>query len=114
VQLVSPASFVNRIAPACSSSLRSVRIRLKGVRKRRVRSVSIFINGRRQRKLRGHRGSVSVSLAGRTGKVSLKLVVRKTRGKKLTIRHSYTLCPSTANTTKGKKHKRHRARRRRA
>jgi hypothetical protein len=111
VQLTSPTNFANRLAPACSK-LRSVRVRLKGARKRRVRSVSIFINGKRQRVVRGRRGSVRVNLAGHTGKVSLRLVVRRTRGKKITIRRTYTLCQSTA-MTKGKKRTRHRGTRRR-
>jgi beta-glucosidase len=49
--------------PAACLSRRAILIHLFGVRASQVRSVTVFVNGRRRRALKGHRSSVLVTLA---------------------------------------------------
>ena len=83
---------------ACLSR-RSVRIRIRGVRRlrrARVRSVTVYVDGRRARRLRGNRTRVTWSLRGKpNARVRVTLVVRAVRrGRHVTVRlrHTYRTC----------------------
>jgi hypothetical protein len=62
------------------------------VRSSRVRSVTIYINGRRIGVLHGPRGVVAVPLAGRRGQVRVRIVVRRTGGRSIVLRRTYHPC----------------------
>jgi beta-glucosidase len=76
-------------SPGCPTR-RSVLIRLKGVRRGQVRRVDVFINGHRQRTLRGHRASVRVTLPRRTpGAIRVRLVIRLGHRRRVALTRVY-------------------------
>jgi hypothetical protein len=79
--------------PTACVSRRSVRIRLRGVRGSRVRSVTVYINGRRLGVLHGRRSAVTVSLAGHgRGAVRVRIVVRLTGRRGVVLWRTYHPC----------------------
>jgi beta-glucosidase len=106
---VTHAQGVGTTAPCLTR--RSVRIRLLRVRRSSVRQVTVYLNGRRARTLRGHRVVVPVSFNGRpAGVVRVRLVVRTAKGRRV-LRRAYTLCAAKP-THHRHRHARKRARRR--
>ena len=78
-------------ASVCASR-RSIVIHLLGIRARDVRSVTVYVNGRRQRTLHGRRGAVLVDLSHRPlGTYHVRLVVSASRGRR-TLTRSYLTC----------------------
>jgi hypothetical protein len=74
-------------------SRRALRIRLRGVRSSRVRSVTIYVNGRRLGVLHGPRSFVRVGLMGHgSGTVRVRIVVRSAGGRALVLRRTYGRC----------------------
>jgi hypothetical protein len=86
---------------ACTSR-RSVRVRIRAPKGAKVRSITIYVNGRRTRRVRGHRKYVRVTLRGRRrAKVRVVAVVRAVRdGRRVTrrSRHTYRTCKRAAST----------------
>jgi len=79
--------------PQSCLSLRSILIHLHGVRRSRVRSVRLMINGRPRRVLHGHRSAVRVNLRRLpAGVVHVRLVVRLRGGRHAVIVRTYRLC----------------------
>ena len=80
---------------ACVSR-REVRLRVRAKRGVRVRSMTIYVDGRKAKTVRGARRSVSLSFGGRKpGKVKVLVkitAVRKGRRVTLRSRHTYRLC----------------------
>jgi hypothetical protein len=74
-------------------SRRRIRITLFRIEKARVRRVTVFLDGRRTRVLRGRRASVPVSLGGKhRGVVRVRLVVSLRGGKRAIVRRTYRTC----------------------
>jgi hypothetical protein len=86
---------------ACTSR-RSVRVRIRAPKGAKVRSITVYVNGRKTRRVRGHRKYVRVSLRGRRrAKVRVVAVVRAVRdGRRVTrrSRHTYRTCKRAAST----------------
>ncbi|MEA2480640.1 MAG: beta-glucosidase [Thermoleophilaceae bacterium] len=82
-------------SPAPSSCRRSsVRVHLRGVRARDVRRVTVYVNGKRQRTLRGPRSKVGVRLPGRKGSSRVVLSVRTRAGRTVKTRVKLANCKS--------------------
>jgi beta-glucosidase len=93
------AALLNRAA--CTSK-RTLQIHLRGVRSSRVRSVTIFIDGRRTGVLRGPRRSVPVGLAGHRGRVAhVRIVIRRAGGRSIVLRRTYHLCMRSSRRSTG-------------
>jgi dienelactone hydrolase len=79
--------------PRTCLSRRRIRITLFRIARSRVRSVSVSLNGRRQRVLRGRRSSVLVTLTGQPrGVVKVRLGVRLRGGRSKVVRRTYRTC----------------------
>jgi beta-glucosidase len=79
--------------PAACVSRRSVRIHLRGVRASRVRSVIVYINGRRLGVLHGRRSAVTVSLVGHgRGAVRVRIVVHYAGRRGVVLKRTYHPC----------------------
>ena len=77
---------------ACTSG-RAFVVHLYGVSARDVRRVSVYVDGRRQRVLYGRRGTVRVSLVGRTrGIARVRLEIRTAVGRTLVDNRVYRTC----------------------
>jgi hypothetical protein len=77
---------------ACASR-RSILIHLRKVRRAQVRRVSVYLDGRRVRTLRGRRAAVRVKLTGRPKTtVRVRLVVRTARGRTVVVARRYRTC----------------------
>jgi beta-glucosidase len=86
------AAIPARGAHRCTSR-RFVRITLKRVRRGRVRKVTVFVGGRRQRVFHGPRRRVRVKLAGLPrGRYRVRVVTRTTRGRRRVQTRSYLTC----------------------
>jgi beta-glucosidase len=86
------ATSVPNRQPACVSR-RTIRIRPLRVSRSRVARVTVYVNGQRQKRLRGHRSSVLVVLSGRPpGTFHVRVVIRTTRGRTLVLRRTYHTC----------------------
>jgi endoglycosylceramidase len=79
--------------PRQCSDTRLLRIRLRGVPRSLVKSVTVFVNGERVGRLRGPRRAVRVPVAGlkRRG-VHVRVVVRTIHGRTLTFRRTLPRC----------------------
>jgi endoglycosylceramidase len=75
--------------PKCRKR-RTVRIRLRGVRRARVRRVRVFVNGGRVKVLRGPRRAVRVRLP--RGTVRVRVAVRTVSGRLVTVRRTFRVC----------------------
>jgi beta-glucosidase len=74
-------------------SHRAIRIHLTRITRARVTRVTVFLDGRRQRTLRGRRSSVVVNLAGRpAGPIHVRLRIRTARGRTFVVRRTYHTC----------------------
>ena len=82
-------------ARKCLTS-RRLKLRIRAKKGTRVRSVSVFVGGRKAGTVRGRRKFVTVRLRGRkTGKVRVVVKIRAVRnGRRVTLRsrHTYRLC----------------------
>jgi beta-glucosidase len=75
------------------ASRRAVTIHLSGVRRAQVRRVTVYLDGRRQRTLRGRRTAVRVVLHGRPkSTVRVRLVVRTARGRAIVVTRRFRTC----------------------
>jgi hypothetical protein len=77
-------------------SRRTVKMRIRAKKGTRVRSIALYVDGRRAKSLRGARRSVSLSFRGRK-KSRVRVLVKITavrRGRRVTLRsrHTYRLC----------------------
>jgi beta-glucosidase len=80
--------------PILGGSPRSVRVLVRNLRGRRIRSARVYVNGKRQRAKHTAR-TVTVRLNGRAdGTAKVRIVVTTTSGRKLTVRRAYRLCGS--------------------
>jgi beta-glucosidase len=86
------ATMLQRRPRACVMR-RALAIQLRGVRSSRVRTVTVYLNGHRQRVLRGPRSAVSVRLP-RHGRAAarIRLVVRTASGRSVVVTRSYRPC----------------------
>jgi beta-glucosidase len=84
------ATVLHGRAPCVSR--RSVRVHLRGVRRSRVRTVMVYMNGRRVAVLHGPRSAVAVRLTLRRGQVRVRVVVRRTGGSSIVLRRTYHPC----------------------
>ena len=84
-------------ARACVSR-RAIRLHVRRPRGAHVRSITLFVNGRRARTIRGDRARTTVSLRGLPkGTVRVRAVVRATRhGRRITVRDARTYRTCTA------------------
>lgn len=74
-------------------SRRSIRITLFRIKRSRVRRVDVFLNGRRQRVLRGPRATVPVSLVSQPRTtVKVRLAVSLKGGRRAIVRRTYRTC----------------------
>jgi beta-glucosidase len=74
-------------------SRRSILVHLRGVRGKRVRSVAIYVNGKRQRVQRSRSKRVRVRLTGRPRTTArIQLVITTTRGRPVLDRRTYRTC----------------------
>jgi hypothetical protein len=88
-----PAGGRGTAVPRTCLSRRSLRIHLFRIARSRVRAVIVFVNGRRQRVLRGRRSSVVVSLQRqRRGVMAVRLAVRLRGGRTVVVRRTYHTC----------------------
>src|SRR3954469_5062600 len=79
-------------ARACASR-RSILVHLRGVRRTRVRRVTIVVNGRRQKVLGGRRAAVRVRLTGKPrGLYRIRLVIRTRGGRNVVDGRAYRTC----------------------
>jgi beta-glucosidase len=75
---------------------RSIRVHLVGVRGSQVRQVTVFVNGRRQRVLHGHRSGVLVTLPRLSGGIThVRLVIGLGPGRTAVLTRSYRTCAAT-------------------
>jgi hypothetical protein len=80
-------------SPRACVRKRSVRIKMRGLHGKRVRSVTIAVNGRRRYKRKGNVRSVPVTFKSRdAGTVKVKVTARLANGRKVVDRRSYDLC----------------------
>jgi beta-glucosidase len=78
--------------PSCTSR-RAITIHLRGVRRAQVRRVTVLLNGKRQRTLRGRRDAVRVVLKGRPkSTVRVRILVRTARGRTVVVTRRYLTC----------------------
>jgi beta-glucosidase len=83
---------IARSARACASR-RSILVHLRGVRRTRVRRVTVVVNGRRQKVLGGRRSAVRVRLTGRPrGLYRIRLVIRTRAGHNVVDGRAYRTC----------------------
>ncbi|MGZ4178946.1 MAG: beta-glucosidase [Solirubrobacteraceae bacterium] len=99
----------SRGAAACLSR-RSILIHLFGVRARDVRTVTVFVNGRRRQELHGRRGAVTVTLRRLPrGVMRVRLLVSLGHGRSAVLTRTYRTCtvkhPHRLKRAKGKKKK---------
>ena len=82
------------LVPRICTSRRALRLRVRRVpRRARVRSVEVIVNGRRVRRLRGHRRAVSVDRRGAPrGTVAVRIVVRTASGRRYVDLRTYRTC----------------------
>jgi hypothetical protein len=75
---------------------RRTRVRIRAKKGTRVRAVTVFVNGRKVKRVRGQRRAVRLKLAPRkSGKARVVVVVkavRKGRTIRLRSRHNYRVC----------------------
>ena len=75
-----------------------MKLRIRARKGTRVRSITIYVGGRKVKTVRGARKYVSVSLSGRKrGKVRVLVKIKAVRnGRRVTLRsrHTYRLCTS--------------------
>ena len=96
------AAIPSRRTRRCTSR-RRVRITLKRVRRGKVRKVTIYVGGKRQKVLRGPRKRVRVKLAGLPkGRHRVRVVTRTTRGRRLVQTRTYRTCAKKRRTNKTK------------
>ena len=90
--------------PTCLSR-RSVLIHLFGVRAAQVRSVTVLLNGRRVRTMRGRRSAVLVTLRQRPhGIVHVRLVISLGRARRAVLTRTYRTCaPKHAHRLKSRR-----------
>jgi beta-glucosidase len=82
----------SRTAAACLSR-RSILIHLFGVPARQVRTVTVLINGRRQRVLRGQRSTVNITLRRLPrGMMHVRLLISLGRGRSAVVTRNYRTC----------------------
>jgi hypothetical protein len=87
-----PGSFVQAPARRCASR-RHFRIRLQRTRGLRLRTVRVYVNGRRARVLRGRRITAPVNLRGLPkGRFTVKIVGVTRAGRKLVSTRRYRTC----------------------
>ena len=90
--------------PARCTSRRSFIVHFHHLRARRIRRLTVFVNGKRQRTVRGHHRAIRVRLVGRPkGTVHVRLVAVTTKGRRRIDRRTYHLCALK------RKHAKHRA-----
>lgn len=91
-----PAATVTFPSSGPCRSRRVVKLRIRTRKGTRVRSIKVFVTGRKVRRIRGARKVVKVSFRGRpAGKVRVLVKIRAVRrGKAVTVRsrHTYRLC----------------------
>ena len=78
-----------------------MRLRIRTKKGTRVRSIAVFVRGRKVKTVRGARRSVSVSLRGKPGRVRVLVKVKAVRnGRRVTLRsrHTYRLCVKRATS----------------
>lgn len=81
------------------ASRRSVLVHTRGVRRRAVRSLTVYVNGKRQKVQRGSRKAVRVVLSGRAkGVARVRIVARTTSGRVIDGR-TYHPCTKAAPRT---------------
>lgn len=75
------------------TSRRRVRITPKRVRRGKVRKITVFVGGKREKVLHGPRKRVKVKLAGLAkGRDRVRVVTRTTRGRRLVQTRTYRTC----------------------
>lgn len=75
------------------ASRRSVLIHVRGVRHVRVRSLAVYVNGRRREVRRAGRTAVRVSLSGRPKRLAhVRVVATTRRGRRIVDRRTYRPC----------------------
>jgi hypothetical protein len=83
----------SRPRPRACVTRRALAIHLRGVRSSRVRTVTVYLNGHRQRVLRGPRSAVSVTLPGHgRAAARIRLVVRTASGRRVVVTRRYRPC----------------------
>src|SRR3954454_14781259 len=92
----SPAATVGFPTSRTCTSRRSVRLRIRARRGTRVRSIALYVDGRRSKILRGAQKRVSLSFRGRK-RSNVRVLVKITavrNGRRVTLRsrHTYRLC----------------------
>jgi hypothetical protein len=70
----------------------SAKVRLKGVKKNEIRKVVVYLNGKKQRTLLGHRTKIGVRLPGHQGKSKVVIRVTLTSGRVKTIKATLMNC----------------------
>ncbi len=76
---------------------RVVRLRVHGVRARRVRSLTVYVNGRRRKVRRGRHTVVRVKLVGgRNAKLRVRVVARTRSGRRVSHRRTYRGCKTSS------------------
>jgi beta-glucosidase len=81
------------VVPRTCLSRRTVTLRLRGLRGRRLRSVTVLVNGRRVRVRHGGGRRLTLRFAGRPkGIVRVRLVLRARSGARAVDRRTYRLC----------------------
>ena len=84
-------------------SRRRFRVTMRGVTRRRVRSLRVFVNGRRIATRRGKRLTAPVDLRGLPrGRVRVRVVARLRNGRRVTDRRTYRTCVPKAKSEKRK------------
>jgi hypothetical protein len=75
---------------------RAVRVRIRAKKGTRVRAITIYVNGRKAKRVRGYRRSIRLSLPPRKGGKSRVVIVvkavRKGKTLRLRSRHNYRVC----------------------
>ena len=88
-----------KLSSRTCASRRRVKLRIKARRGTRVRSIAVYVGGRKVKTVRGPRKRVALSLRGRKAgsvRVLVKInAVRKGRRVTLRSRHTYRLCAGT-------------------
>ena len=83
-------------------SRRRFRVTMRGVSRRRVRSLRVFVNGRRVAERRGRRLKAPVDLRGLPkGTVRVRVVARLRDGSRVSDRRRYRTCVPTSRSRKG-------------
>jgi hypothetical protein len=79
------------------SSRRAILVHLRGVRHTRVRSVAVYLNGRRATTRRGSRKTFALKLGGRVKETTrVRFVITTAKGHTLIDRRTYHPCTPKA------------------